>query len=134
MTNGGLLTRDAILGKGDLAHEDVSVPEWGGHVRVRELMGSEKDAYEKHVVRMKNGAPEMHLEGARALLVSLSIVDESGQRLFTEDDVEELGRKSARALDRVYEVASRLSGLIPKAAEDAEKNSVATPSGASSSA
>ena len=41
----GLLTREAILGAAPLRHEDVSVPEWGGVVRVSEMSGAARDTW-----------------------------------------------------------------------------------------
>jgi len=115
-----LLSREAILGADDRATEDVEVPEWGGTVRVRALSGTERDAYEASLVQVgPNGTQKLTLANARARLVSLSAVDEAGERLFTKEaDVTALGKKSAAALQRVWAASSRLSGLTD---EDVEK-------------
>jgi hypothetical protein len=47
----------------------------------------------------------------RAKVVTRCVVDDDGNRLFTDADVVQLGGKSAAALERVYAVAARLSGL-----------------------
>ena len=36
------LTRDDILAADDMAYQNVSVPEWGGSVRVRTLCGADR--------------------------------------------------------------------------------------------
>jgi len=54
--------------------------------------------------------------------------------VFTQQDVAALGELSAAALDRVFDVASRLSGLNPEDVEAMTKNSGAAPGGGSSSA
>jgi len=46
------------------------------------------------------------------------VVDDVGGRLFTDADVAELGGKSAAAVDRVYAVAARLSGMGADDQED----------------
>jgi hypothetical protein len=123
--SGSYLTRDAILQAPDLPGEDVAVPEWGGTVRVRGLSGAQRDAYEASMVIMPQspgGKPKMNMENARAKLVAMCIVDENGSPLFTLADVEALGRKSGSALNRVYEVAQRLSGLTKADMEEIEKN------------
>jgi hypothetical protein len=51
------------------------------------------------------------------------MIDESGKRLFPDADVRELGKKSASALQRVFEVAQRLSGLSNADVEELTKNS-----------
>lgn len=58
------------------------------------------------------------LKGMRASLVAECTGDASGARLFTEADVKALGQKSAKALTRVWEVATKLNGI--GAAEEAE--------------
>jgi len=108
-----LLTREEILAKTTLRSELVPVPEWGGSVRVRELTGAERDQYEASLVKMQEGGKSTNLtmDNARARLASLSIVDPSGARIFTEADVQRLGQLSASALDRVFDVAGRLSKI-----------------------
>lgn len=112
------LTRDEILQAQDLPQEKVDVPEWGGEVLVRGLTGAERDAFEGDMVRPNGNTLTLDLEGAmqnvRARLVARTIVDENGKRQFSDDDIAALGRKSAKALQRVFEVAQRLSGMTNK--------------------
>jgi hypothetical protein len=41
----------------------------------------------------------------------LTLCDSQGDRLFDDSEIAALGRKSARALDRVFSVAQRLNGI-----------------------
>jgi hypothetical protein len=118
------LTRDAILGATDIETEEVDVPQWGGTVLVRGLSGTDRDDYEASLVDLRAGRKHARpdLKNTRAKLVVRCIVDENGNKLFSERDIALLGRKSAAALDRVYEVAARLSGLGGEAEDDAEGN------------
>jgi len=52
----------------------------------------------------------------------LTICDEEGTRLFAAKDMDELGKKSAAALDRIFTVAQRLNGLSGEDVEDLAKN------------
>jgi hypothetical protein len=128
-----LLGRDAILAASDATTEDVDVPEWGGTVRVRGLSGTERDQFEASMLVKRGRHRDVTLINARAKLVSLAVIDESGERVFSDSDVAELGHKSAAALTRVYEVASRLSGLSEADVDELEGNFGAAPSGASTS-
>ena len=117
------LSRDDILGLNDLPTEDVLIPEWGNkYVRVRGLTAAERDAFEASIVRRRGQRTEVDTRNMRAKLVALCVVDEQGNRLFTDEDVEVLGRKSAAALDRIFEVAQRLSGLRPQDVEELAGN------------
>jgi hypothetical protein len=106
-----MLSKDAILNAHDVVTEIVEVPEWGGAVRVRGLTGSERDAFEGEVVQRNGKDVKTNTRNIRARLVVLSVVDEDGNRMFGYHDIEKLGDKSARALDRIFTVAMTLSGL-----------------------
>jgi hypothetical protein len=106
-----LLTRDMILKADNLRTEEVPVPEWGGSVLVRELRGRERDEWEASLAVQRGKQMVPDVANMRAKLVARSVVGEDGEPVFTQQDVAALGELSAAALDRVFEVASRLSGL-----------------------
>ena len=106
-----LLNRDAILAALDLPKELVSVPEWGGDVYVRSLTGKERDQFESGMIEQRGKSQTVNLSNIRAKLASMTICDEDGKRIFTDADMQALSGKSAVALQRVFEVAQRLSGL-----------------------
>lgn len=105
------LKREDILKVSDIQKQLVSVPEWGGEVYVKGLTGAERDKFESGMIENRGKDQKVNLANIRAKLASLSICDEDGKRLFTESDVQALSQKSATALQRVFEVAQKLSGL-----------------------
>ena len=119
---GALLTRDQILQTDDMQTQDVPVPEWGGVVRVTGLTGAQRDAFESEVVVMNGRDMQRNTRNIRARLVAVTVVDEQGKRLFTHQDIEALGGKSAKALDRVFSAASALSGLSESDVEELAEN------------
>jgi len=119
------LSREQILSASDLKIEEVQVPEWGGSVFVQSLNGKARDKFESTRFKLKGDKVEMIHDNTRAVLVSLCACDEAGTLLFSEGDVAALGAKNAAALDRVFEVAQRLSGLRGKDVEEKLKNSAA---------
>ena len=129
-----LLSKTAILTANDLQTEDVEVPEWGGAVRVRSFTGRERDAFEASMVRGEGRDRKVDLTNMRARLVGLTVIDETGQRLFTDDEVDLLGAKSGAALDRVFAVAQKLNGLSGADVEELSKHSSGVPSAVSISA
>lgn len=128
-----ILTRDAILGVADLKTDHVEVPEWGGVVLVRGLTGAERDQFEADSLVGRGKRREVNLRNFRARLVARTVVDEQGNRLFTDADVEALARKSASAIARVYDVAARLSGLTDEDVDELVGNSGTGPSAGSGS-
>lgn len=124
-----LLTKDQILSIDDKPTQDVPVPEWGGEVRIRTMSASERDKWESETY----GDGKVNTVDFRARFVALCIVDEAGKRMFTDEDVNQLGEKSAAALQRVFNAAQALNALTKKDIEELEKNSEAVPSDGSSS-
>ena len=108
---GALLDRSQILKTREVPTEIVPVPEWGGDVLVRGMTGRQRDDFEATLVEKRGKKMIPNTANARARLVVWCVVDENGHRLFGDGDAEELGEQSAVALDRVYEVAAKLSGM-----------------------
>lgn len=130
---GNLLGREAILNAPDIETEDVAVPEWGGTVRVKGLTAGERDAYAESLLVGKGKNREVRMLDAHARLAAITIIDEDGNRLFSRNDIDALSAKSAAAIERVYDVAARLSGIEDEI-EDLAGNSEPGQSGDSLSA
>lgn len=135
-----LLTREDILGADDRARELVEVPEWGGSVWVRSLEGIERDRLETSFIRYSkpNGKLTADFNTSandvvRARLCAMAIVDDEWRNLFTEADLLILTHKSARALDRVFQAAQRLSGLTEQDVEALREQLGEDPSSSSGS-
>lgn len=113
------LSKDDILKADDLPVEDVDVPEWGGVVRVRGLTGKERDRFEFKMAAARKDPASAQV---RAEVVGRCIVDENGDRLFTDRELDRLGDKSGEALDRVFEKVRELSGMSDDAIEEATED------------
>jgi hypothetical protein len=115
---GKFLTGAQILQAVDLKTEIVDVPEWGGSVVVTELMAHDRDAYEQSMWNDRgNGRMVSNRDNVRARLVVRSLVSPDGQRLFADEEADALGAKSAAVIDRLFDVAARLSGMDEKDVE-----------------
>ena len=115
-----VLSKEQILQADDLRRETVEVPEWGGEVLLRELRGRERDAFEEGSMDSKRN---VMMTNMRARLVAASAIDEQGERLFSNKEAAQLGDKSATALNRLFEVCCRLSGITSDDVDKLEKNS-----------
>lgn len=108
----------SILDLPDLTSEEVEVPEWGFRLRVRSLTGTERDAFEASLLQTRGKDREINLRNMRAKLVAQSVRKADDSRVFSDTQVEALGRKNAAALQRVFRVAQRLSGLAEDEVEE----------------
>ena len=128
-----LLTRGEILSADDLRSERVKVPEWGGEIIVKALNGEQRDQWEASIVTRQGDDVIIESKNLRAKLVAICVVDENDKPLFTEADVEALGKKSAAALDRVVDVAKSISKIADGDLDDLGKDLASTGSDASAS-
>lgn len=114
-----ILTKEQILKAEDVKRVKMSVPEWGGEIYISMMTGTARDEFETGVMEhQKNG----RVGNARARLAAATITDETGLPLFTSDDIEELGKKSAKVLDRIVAEAQKINKLTTKDLDEAEKN------------
>lgn len=105
------LKKDQILKANDLKTTEVEVPEWGGSVRVRTMTGAARQEFQEQINTPKGKLPKNMIEA----LVVATAVDDSGEPLFSKEDIQALSAKSSIALQKVFEAAADLNGLTDKA-------------------
>ncbi len=118
------LTKHDLLKAWTPKIEQVDVPELGdgAHVFVRQFSAADRGKLETMGVQFKEGKQYDKVPRVRFLTVALSLCDEQGSRLFTDAEIDEIGKMPASVVDRIFERAAELNALSKKAVEDAEKN------------
>lgn len=114
-----LLSKENIDKADDRKTIDVEVPEWGGTVRVATMSATARDSWE---YSMSDTKGKLNPVNIRAKLVAACLVDINGELLFKEKDIPGLGKKSAKALDRIFAKAQKLNGIGDAEVEDLAKN------------
>lgn len=115
--------------------EDVEVPEWREGdgpvpvVRMWELDGAQRDVFDVALAdsrskgNAKNGKRgSINFKGVRVKLIIMSAGDESGNRIFSEEDFGWLSKTGGAAITRLYMAGARLSGLLPDSIEEEIEN------------
>lgn len=93
-----------------------------GTVTIRGLTAAGRDEWEQRIVASK-GKPVRNI---RASLVSLCMFD-SDTRVFESSEIEALGELPAQVVDRLYDIASKLSGMGQQDKDANEGNSQSAP-------
>lgn len=122
------LTKDQILAANDVNLLKINVPEWGGDVYIRVMTVGERDAYENEWQRKKDTG----VDDFRTKFLVRCLVDEKGNRLFDNGDVQRLAEKSARVMNRVWLAAMEHNNLSDASIEELAKNSEPGPTAGSS--
>ena len=121
------LNKSKILTADDVKLEEVAVQEWGGSVFIKVLSGTDRDRFEDaySTEKMKN---------FRARFLVMTLCDEKGERLFTDDEMDALGKKSSVVLARIFEKAWSLNAFRNEDIDSLGKDSASDQSGGSTSA
>jgi len=119
-----ILTKDQILNAQDIEMQEVDVPEWGGPVRLKTATARDRDNLDR-ILFPKPGV--RNLDHFRARVVAMCVVDEAGNKIFTDEDVPLLSEKSATAIDRLFPTAQRLSGFSTAEVGEIAKNLLTSP-------
>lgn len=110
------LNKEMILKAEDRKTKEVDVPEWGGTVFVRMMSGNERDSFDQQVEGKYSAS------GVRAKLLVRCLVDETGNRLFTDDEFDSLGEKSAKVISRLSDEALELNRVTKGDVDELAKN------------
>lgn len=100
------LTAEDVLGASDITTVDVDVPEWGGTVRLRAMSGEEGVRFMDMMQKDRSNSA--------LKVVLLTAVKEDGSPLFTADQLDQLQKKSLKALMKLQSEAVKLNGLVPE--------------------
>jgi len=122
-----VLDKSAIMAASDTKLEKVHVKEWKGDVYIKTLSGTERDLFEDaySTDRMKNFRPRF---------LVLTLCDANGERLFTDAEVAELGKKSSAVIAKLFDKAWALNAFRTEDVEALGKDSPSDQSDASTSA
>ena len=110
--NDGFLTHQGILDIEDarvIEHTMVTEGAWHGkRVRLRTIRADERDIFESRCfLATEKGEPF----GMRAELVGKCLVDATGNRLFSEEQIHLLGAKSGAALDELFHACKQHNAM-----------------------
>ena len=110
-----------ILAINDRQQESVVIPEWNdAEVFIRTMGAVERAKYEAKLMSLKDAGLDERMWTIKLTLVVLCACDESGNRLFTDDQFEAVADKSADAIDRLFDVINRLN-LVTQDQVEAEQ-------------
>lgn len=115
-----LVTREQFVASKYSKHVDVDVPELGGTVRIASMTARTRSELEKKFLVKRNAMDDPG--GFRVALLVRTIVDEAGELIFTDDDLDMLLDKDAKKLEKLFEASCELNGFTDKDVEDLAKN------------
>lgn len=113
--------RDQIMSAKDTHSELVDIPEWGVKLEIRSMSGASRAILMQGSV--ESGGQVDMAQVYPDLIIQTCFDPETGEPVFQEEDRDLILSKNGAILDRLAEVATRLSGFNDKAVDDAGKDS-----------
>lgn len=112
--------RSQILNADDIKEEIVEVEEWGCKILVKGLTGKARSEILNEAIS-QDGSFDF-TKVYPDLVIGTSYDPETEERIFQKEDRDMLNEKSGAALEKIAEIAVKLSGLKEAAQEKAVKN------------
>jgi hypothetical protein len=115
-----MTTAEQILAFND--RQPVPIEEWGQKLQIVPMSGVDLDSYHVERHRAKEaGQDNMH--NWRAKFLVRCIYDLQGNRVFSDEQAEQLGHKHGKTLQRLFDIAEAVNKTGPGAVEAEAKNS-----------
>lgn len=112
--------REKILNTDDIKTELVTIEEWGVELEIKALTGKKRAEI---MTSAMNEQGKMDFEKLYPDLIITSTYDpETKELVFEKTDRDMLNQKSGGALEKIAQIAIKLSGLNPDSVEKAQKN------------
>jgi hypothetical protein len=115
------ILRDQIMSAQDTHSELVEVPEWGVKLEIRSMSGASRAILMQGAV-LSGGQVDM-AQVYPDLIIQTCFDPETGEPVFQAEDRDLILSKNGAILDRLAEVATRLSGFNENATDEAGKDS-----------
>jgi len=127
----GILSKDLLLGATEVPTQEVAIPELGGAVVVRGMTAKERTLFEKRFVTEHRGKVKRNFDDFREQICVACVVEPR----LTEADIAKLAQVRADVIERITNVAMKLSGITEKDVDELGLSSeTPTPTSSSSSA
>lgn len=112
-----------ILAADDCKVEIVEVPEWNDKVGIRIMGGDERDSYECMILKKTDEKGKViDSKNIRVMLLVNVLCNEKGERIFTDEQMGDLNKKSSLVLDKLFKKALFINGMDEESKKELEKN------------
>ena len=106
-----ILSKDNIFAADDLDVQEVEVSEWGGSVLIRPFTIADREKFEGWGDKSRGAKGKRTGNELLCFMITASVVDEQGNRVFTDNDVEQLKEKNSSVIDYLAKEIQKLNGI-----------------------
>jgi len=114
-------TRDQILSAPKRRFAEVDIPDWG-KFRVRSLTELERSKFEASIRDKQGKVSNAKLLDLKCRLIVLCVVDENGDTLLTNADIDALREQDSCRTNQLVDAIQKHCGFSDNDLEELEKN------------
>lgn len=111
-----LLNLDDITNIQDAKTSVISMPEWGGDIKVKAFDFAQQLEFEKQKNLLEDDSDLI------MLMLRMSIVDEDNNYIFNQETIKLLGKRNSQALFKIFTACLEINALSEKGLENKAKN------------
>ena len=116
--------KDQILAANEGQSEKVPMPEWECTIEMRSITAADLEAWQWETYQQNKDDTRANKSNLRTRLVVRCAFDpDTGEKVFTDADVDALNLKPSKIIERLYKVAEKLNAVTEKDVNDLAKNS-----------
>jgi len=118
------MTREEILNSRNFGVKEIETTI--GKVFIRKWSGKDRAKFLQASISVNGENIDVEYDRIfdnMSLVVVLSLCNETGERMFTDGELELIGELDADAIQEIYQESLKLNSLAPKSVEEAAKNS-----------
>lgn len=119
-----LTTKDALLGFTQTRYHAIQVEPYGDF-RIRSLTERDRTKFEEGLLNKRGAVNEDHLLSSRRRLIGMCLVDQDGNLLLAEADIDKLAELDGKLTGALYDACLEHCGFSDEDIQEAVKNSEA---------
>ena len=112
--------RDKIISADDISKKQIEIPEWECSIEIRTMTAKQRADILNEVT--DDSGKLDHSKLGPFMIIASCFDPETGELIFTKDDVEMIMSKASGPVEKLMSEAMTLSGFGKDAVKEAEKN------------
>jgi len=118
------MTREEILNSRNFGVKEIEILDVG-KVFIRKWSGKDRAKFLQASISVNGENVDVKYDKIfdnMSLVVALSLCDESGKRMFSDEELDLIGELDADVIQEIYQESLKLNSLAPKSLEESAKN------------
>lgn len=105
-----ILSKADIFSAQDCTIKDVDMPQWGGFIRIKKMSLLEQISLSEVLAKSASGKTDENADVMVDFIIA-SVVDEAGNLIFTREDAQNIKKRSAVSIVKLFEAIQKFNSV-----------------------